>query len=330
MKWFLICLLFLIPNILFAGISEEELTRLTNAIIIAKEFIHDYPPDEYKKRKFASLELTKEEENMFCKYTNSYSSFVYLDNMSPAKAVPLFATLWENDAFSDVKHVFPGGRTLLMSEVIYDYLFVKLGILTSSSKSKNITMQWENYYMLTYPKEFVFFWYYAGLKYIPKLLDDWYVCWKDENQRKTPREKAIQLLIQEAVCQYSYHFFPFMAEKIKEGDKSFQPIIEQLQNGGLGQFGTLEHDCLDFNDPDSFVSWWEKNKQDYVIPLPDKKLIDLKYILKRKNKQKFFYETLLRGALESEIKLENYIKSKNRPGSNCWYFSLKEENDSEQ
>ena len=185
-----------------------------------------------------------------------------------------------------------------------------------------------------------FFWYYVGLKYLPTLWEDWYKCWKMENQRTEPRKMVLTRLAKEISRQFNYHLFPFVAKAIEDGDTSLKLLLEELSRcsyhrdllycslrSDASPFESLKRwpdDKPNFTDEKSFLIWWDKYKDNYIVAPSDKKLSDIKNIFERKYPPNFFTKKMYESALKAEKALDEYCKRENRPLTNCWYFNIKE------
>ena len=110
----------------------------------------------------------------------------------------------------------------------------------------------------------LFFWSYGGSeqfgeicfwyewrKYLPKVWDMWYACWKEENKREKPRETIVKILLEDA-GGLTYHFAPFIYEAIKEGDRSLERNFSALWPKGKTN--------------ETFMVWWEREKDNFTLP----------------------------------------------------------------
>ena len=279
-------------------------------------------------------------------FTNAFVYAKEFDNMPPAIAIPLLFQLLENDALTNHKQVFSDGMyTNSFGEWVYQLIIDKMDIHAAFSP-ESITMLWvPKDTKLVNSKEFLFFWYYAGLKHLPTLWNDWYGLWKSENQREAPRPYVLERLSSEISGQFGYHLFPYVAEAIDNGDETLQPLLDKLPHDGGYHYRFLFYPPVNhinksvpeevkpyfppqngtFSNATSFVEWWEKNKKDFIFPQPKTKLADLKHIIKRQFRPNVMDETRYKSALELEKVLDGYCAQKARPTANCWYFAIKDE-----
>ena len=347
MKNFILLVIFsIIVSETFAESSLPELQALTNIILTAHSRIA--PFDIYK----SSLKTIKSYENkaenedqqklLNAKaVTNCYEESVKLDKIPPSKALPLFFALLENDELTDwecsLKDKKYNGS---FGEWVYQLIIQKLQIFTQED-SENIMMLWLPDQSVMWNKHnLTFFWYYVGLKYLPTLWEDWYKCWKMENQRTEPRKMVLTRLAKEISRQFNYHLFPFVAKAIEDGDTSLKLLLEELSRcsyhrdllycslrSDASPFESLKRwpdDKPNFTDEKSFLIWWDKYKDNYIVAPSDKKLSDIKNIFERKYPPNYFTKKMYESALKAEKALDEYCKLENRPLTNCWYFNIKE------
>ena len=276
-------------------------------------------------------------------FTNAFFETDAFYKRPPAEIVPKLFNLLENDEICDRWQVSMNGQyTNTYSQLVYSLISGRLKIYTQFQDQKGqATMLWvperENY--VGRPVEFPFFWYYAGLKHLPTLWDDWYTIWKLENQRDVPRTNILERLSRQISRQFSYHLFPFVAKAIEDGDKTLEPLIDKLpktHNYRLLLWGSFrstidpapelfEAHNLFFTNATTFVSWWKDNKEKYIITLPKRTLADFKHVIRRKCRPSWIGETTYRAALRAEKALDAYGAQKEHPISNCWYFAIKDE-----
>ncbi len=340
-----------------AETSFKELQSLTNMITLAHtKFVSGKLLIKHlsvlKKAENKDGEKPSDEAISEAKaFTNAFIYAKEFDNIPPAKAIPILFDLLENDNLTDHMQVFCDGMyTNSFGEWVYQLIMDKMN-LEASFSPESVTMLWvPKGSMIIDRKEFLFFWYYAGLKHLPVLWNDWYNLWKNETQRQDPRPDVLKRLAEEINRQFGYHLFPYVAEAIKNGDRTLQPLLDELPRDGGYHYSFLLYPPANhidgkipeevkpyfpvpkqaFSNDVSFVEWWNLNKDDYIFAQPKTKLADLKHIAKRKYRPNVIDETRYKAALRLEKALDEYCALKDRPISNCWYFSLKEENDSEQ
>ena len=343
--WLLLCLVVL-PFSVDAAPSLAELKALTNLIIniYSKTLVLDDYYDSLKVLKTSgnSSETVDQKTLLNAKaVTNSYAEEVTFDEIPPSKALPLFFALLENDELTDwecsLKDKKYNGS---FGEWVYQLIIQKLQIFTQED-SENIMMLWLPDQSVMWNKHnLTFFWYYVGLKYLPTLWEDWYKCWKMENQRTEPRKMVLTRLAKEISRQFNYHLFPFVAKAIEDGDTSLKLLLEELSRcsyhrdllycslrSDASPFESLKRwpdDKPNFTDEKSFLIWWDKYKDNYIVAPSDKKLSDIKNIFERKYPPNFFTKKMYESALKAEKALDEYCKLKNRPLTNCWYFNIKE------
>ena len=278
-------------------------------------------------------------------FTNAFFETDAFYKRPPAEIVPMLFDLLENDEICDRWQVFINGQyTNTYSQWVYELIYERLEIYTLVKDQKDqVTMLWfpEGESSIGRPVEFPFFWYYAGLKHLPTLWDDWYTIWKLENKRDVPRTNILERLSAQISSQFSYHLFPFVAKAIEDGDKTLEPLINKLpktHNYRMLLWGSWWYNIsldpavseahkLFFTNATSFVSWWKDNKEKYIIPLPKRTLADFKHVIRRKCKPIWIDETRYRAALRVEKALDAYCAQKERSITNCWYFVENYENE---
>ena len=340
--WLLLCLVVL-PFSVDAAPSLAELKALTNLIIniYSKTLVLDDYCDSLKVLKTSgnSSETVDQKTLLNAKaVTNSYAEEVSFDEIPPSKALPLLFALLENDELTDWQcSLMENEFNDSFGELVYQLIIGKMRISTKRDK-KNIMMIWlpEKSAMWN-SHDLTFFWYYAGLKHLPTLWNDWYAVWKLENKREKPRNDVLKRLANEIARQFSYHLYPFVAKAIEEGDTTLKPLLLELACRSYHE-SLLYHsisskeihevkrpkDYPNFRDEESFLAWWNEYKDHFIIPPSDKKLSDIKNIFERKYPPRFFTKEMYESALKAEKALDEYCKRENRPLTNCWYFNIKE------
>ena len=98
--------------------------------------------------------------------------------------------------------------------------------------------------------------WYEGRKYIQQMWNDWYNCWKLELKRELPRSFILKALSDEAKS-YTFFFYPYVYEAIKKGDKMLEKYFKDFYMKDLSSERKYE----------SFVIWWERNKDECALPL---------------------------------------------------------------
>ena len=320
-----------------------ELKSLTNSVINIYSKISIF--DDY----YACLKILKASSNSSETFdqktllnakavTNSYAEEVCFDEIPPSKALPQLFALLENDELTDwqcslMDNKYKGS----FGEWVYQLIIQKLQIFAEEDK-ENVMMLWlPEQSVMWNDHDLAFFWYYVGLKHLPSLWNDWYSIWKLENKRTEPRKAVLKKLAKEIARQFSYHLYPFVAKAIEEGDTTLKPLLKELACRSYHE-SLLYHslrsneihevkrpqDYPNFRDEESFLIWWNKNKDNYIVPPSQKKLSDIKNIFERKYPPRFFTKEMYESALKAEKALDEYCKRENRPLTNCWYFNIKE------
>ncbi|MBR5902481.1 glycoside hydrolase family 27 protein [bacterium] len=151
--------------------------------------------------------------------------------------------------------------------------------------------------------EAICFWY-EWRKYLPKVWDMWYECWKEENKREKPR-KAIVKILREDAGGLTYHFAPFIYKAIKEGDRSLEKNFASLWPKGQTN--------------ETLVFWWEREKDNYTLPPCE----GYKAAKKRlEGKDLAYHPQVLKDAWNMCSRIEEYYEN---PAckTNYWYYFLK-------
>ena len=231
----------------------------------------------------------------------------------------------ENDSLIDRQIVlFNGSYTNSFSSFLNRRIQKKLDINAYSGFKKTPTMLWLPKNMPMSQTQMPLFWYYIGRKYLPTLWEDWYKCWKLENQLEKPRVEVLEKLAKDLNYEFGYHVYPFIAEAIRSGDNSFQPLIDVLPKfGGYTGFGWSLDKAYDFVDSKTFLVWWDKSKDNFLIP-DCKDINDVKNIFYRKNPADCLGPDTYQRFLQLGKILDEYCKQEERPLTNCWYFNIKE------
>ena len=352
-RLFLLLLIGALAYSLKAETSFRDLQSLTNSIAIILHRITDigFMPKHLKLLEDAAKGGTNAPSAKAVAdsidFTNTFFETIAFEEAPPAEIIPELFDLLENDEICARRYVFLDGKytntyTQLVCELIGEKLDISAEIFTQKDEA---TLLW-------FPKEeypygdrtlLLFFWYYAGLKHLPTLWDDWYTIWKLENQRDVPRTNIIERLSWQISRQFSYHLFPLVAKAIEDGDKTLEPLIDKLPKRYFVDFATMwplkpKLGASDeeiqafikatrpfFTNSTSFVSWWKDNKEKYIIPQPKRTLSDFKHVIRRKCGSSWICETRYKAILRLEKALDAYCAQKEHPISNCWYFTIKDE-----
>ncbi len=283
-------------------------------------------------------------------YTNAYYTLRAFDHEPFSELIPKLFDLLENDELTNYQQVFLDGKyTNTYGQWVYELINTKMNIDTNPLYEKDqVTMLWfpKDEHGISSNSGMTYFWYYAGLKHLPTLWEDWYKLWKMENQREFPRTNVLERLSKEISRQFSYHLFPYVAKAIENGDTTLDPLVDKLPNRPLlTPFMDLGLPNDYYHSPNrilysertkpfytnsiSFVSWWKDNKEKYIIPQPKTKLADFEHVVRRQYRPMWIDETRYKAALRLEKALDEYCALKEHPISNCWYFSLKDDNEND-
>ncbi len=325
MKQITLIVYFLLLSYLVNGeITTDELERFNHAIELAFESNVLFDDAQTALKKLAERKnITQEECDDAIRCTNAYANKVYLSTLPPAKAVPLLSALLENDELIDrnVK-IFDGKYGYPYYVFVNAIIAEKLSLLTIGQDY--VTMSWFPKDVWISKHQMIFFWNYIGLKYLPVLWNDWYTCWKLENKREKPREEVLTRLAQEISLQFGNNLFPLVADAVKNGDKTLQPLIDLLPHDGGYQirFCDLIPPEKSFTDSESFLQWWEENQKNYIYEYPRKSLESLKHIFERKAKPSVFDPQIYKNLVEMKKAIENYCNSDRRAITNCWFYKL--------
>lgn len=92
-----------------------------------------------------------------------------------------------------------------------------------------------------------------------KYYDEWKVLKAEGKVDKVDRAKEKY----RQICRLGIAALPLMVEKVRQGDTAFISAMSKLSNGRLNK-DAKQAECLD---------WWEKNKENWLIPFPNKKPI---------------------------------------------------------
>jgi len=101
-------------------------------------------------------------------------------------------------------------------------------------------------------------WWGNGRKLTPQQLGQSYSQWKKlktEGKEKEAKEKL------EEIRALGVAALPIIIEKVKQGDNELIPIVSKLTDGQVDP-NTNNSQC---------VSWWQQNKESWLIPFPNKK-----------------------------------------------------------
>lgn len=335
MKNILICLLCIAFSMCVkASVDIKELQALTNQMIIAygkcrmeKSSLARHLEILTAKDKPEGERPSEKEISEAIMATNIYAVTRYLEYMPPSKALPLYFSLLENDQLMDNKTVFYNGtNSNSFFDILSERIYIKMGVDAGGTGcDKTPTAM-----TLLHTGGFfsrasgALFWYYIGLEYLPTFWEDWYKCWKLEHEREKPRAAVLKRLARNLEYEFGYHVYPFIAEAIKQGDETFQPLIDSLcKYGNYTALGWSLDKPYKFSDPKSFLAWWEENKEDFIIPA-HKKITEVKNVYTRQISEDQLGLGCYKAQIKRGKKLDECCKLKERPISNCWYFTMKE------
>ena len=300
---------------------KEKLTKISEHF-----FCYDYYKKALAVLEEANENTPAEEIKAAQQMTNIFAIGKEFDYIPPAKAIPALFRLFEDDELSDSVEVFVDGRhTNSFAECVGWYILPKLGVFANNNKGhlffSGIRSQAVNNW-----RYFPFFWYYAGYKYMGTLWNDWYSLWKKEQSRSKPREEVLRRLIREINGQFHYHIFPYVAEALKSGDTSLSMLAESMSvDGGYHESYWIYGDKpILFTDAESFLKFWEANKDDYIIPPPEHTLSDLEHICNRTNPPEPFNKRFLARMMEVDKALAEYCANPNHSLTNTWYYLLED------
>ena len=317
-----------------ADVDIKILQTLTNQItiaygrdVMAKSDLAEYLSVLAAKDKPEGERPSEEEISESIKATNVYAVTKHLEFMPPSKALPLYFSLLENNQLLNDEIVFFDGiNSNSFANILNELIFTKLDInarAVSGNKTPETLFFW--YAGCGFPRtQQTLFWYYIGLEYLPTLWEDWYTCWKLENKREKPRAAVLQKLAKDLEYEFGYHAYPFIAEAIRQGDETFQPLISILPKyGSYLRLGWKLDKPYRFNDSKSFLIWWDENKDDFIIPA-HKKITEVSNVYSRNKSGDGFGLDCYKSILKFGKKLDEYCKLEERPLTNCWYFNIKE------
>ena len=354
-------IMFVFASLLHAETSFKELQSLTNIIAITHhrtvmtKLLSPHLKVLEEAEKGGANAPSAEATSDAIDFTNAYYTTKAFDNKPLSEIIPKLFDLLENDELTNYQQVFLDGKyTNTYGQWVYELIFTKMNIDTNPLHEKDqVTMLWfpRDKGLNPWSAELTCFWYYSGLKHLPTLWNDWYSLWKLENQREFPRTNVLERLSKEISKQFSYHLFPFVAKAIEDGDQTLEPLIDKLPHRNLHDpfMGPALPTGFPLCDPNApafkayceankpfytnsttFVSWWNNNKDKYIIPQPKTTLADFKHVVRREYRPMWIDETKYKNLLSLEKALDDYCALEERPISNCWYFSIKDEDESTQ
>lgn len=329
-----------------ADISFSDLQDLTNKIYITEtRIINTFELSKHLEilKKERGL-VSAEEINDAIHYTNAYYLSMEMALEPPATALPKLIALFENEDLNKEMIKLPN-YPMDIPLKIWAY---------NAAKCKMGTSFMPNFPSYRYSESIIFNWipsdvsyatttlhfYYSGRKYLRYLWYAWYDCWKKETNRQNPRSEIIKRLIDEITLPFGYNIFQFVAEALENGDKTLQPLVETLDPSS----GYAKYFCFvpnprykiandssfylskpkNFEDSESFLKWWKDNKYKYDIPEANKKLSDLKSVL-RDNNNSPNADIAFKKIMEIDEALIKFCSKKNCDNTNCWYYKLVEE-----
>ena len=329
MKYFKLLVPLAICFFSFAVNADEKSQVLKEKI--AKTSKHFVYFDRYKKALAVLEKATEntpaEEIKIAQQITNIFAIRKEMDAIPPSKAIPDLFRLYENDELTDEEIVFYDGMyTNSFADLVYRIIQPKLGVFASQARHPLFFAGIPSQSPVRNPRFFPIFWYYAGYKYMDTFWNDWYSCWKKEQSRNKPREEVLERLADEISQQFNYHIFPYVAQALKSGDTSLATLIRYLPKDGGYHYPTHFYDVnlVLFTDAESFLKFWEENKEDYIIPSPEHTLRDLEHICKRINLPRAFSPGVLPRMLEAEKALAEYSANPNHSLTNTWYYLLED------
>lgn len=163
------------------------------------------------------------------RYSSSMRACIALDEIAPCESLPfLFAKLEDNSFSNKMIEIYydKGVITNCLNNYLKKEIFIATKLYFGYKSVGHIAFPWLTGKKddLTIPAtSYPYFWWYEGRKYMPKIWESWYECWKVENERESPRETVLKVLSEEIV-DLGYSAFPFIAEKISSGDETLNKI----------------------------------------------------------------------------------------------------------
>lgn len=166
-------------------------------------------------------------------YSSSMRAMTNLHNIAPCEALPFLFSKLEDNALSNKMitiYCNDGILTNCLGYYLKKEIFIATKLFFGYKSLGHIAFPWltgKHGDLIIPSTSFHCFWWYEGRKYMPKIWESWYECWKTENERECPRKFVLRMLSDE-ISDLGYFAFPYLAEKINAGDKTLCSIYPNI------------------------------------------------------------------------------------------------------
>ncbi len=275
---------YLFPSLTLANNGNEE--------SLAKNKLSDEDYKSYLKAREALTKLSEIPPNQFWLFTMKAS---------------------EENTFQNTHAKIRGRRSLalggsrdgLLGTVVLPAFYDKCG-LEMGYRNHMIGFLWlksshipivSSYYLTPW------FWY-EGRKYLPQIWNDWYECWKNENNKEKPRKRILKALADD-IQTLSYHVAPYVSQAINNGDNTLTIYFDETV-------------CLEDGSKTTYVEWWDKEKQNYILPKCEG--LDTTYERIKGKDSAYSPEMLKNMQIWSDLAKSYYTNPPAKP--DYWYYRL--------
>lgn len=166
-------------------------------------------------------------------YLSSMRAITNLHNVAPCEALPYLYSKLEDNSLSNKMiaiYCIDGILTNCLGNYLKKEIFIATKLFFGYKSLGHIAFPWltgKQGALIIPSTSYPYFWWYEGRKYMPKIWESWYECWKTENERENPRELVLKVLSDE-ISDLGYCAFPYIAEKINAGDKNLCNIYPNI------------------------------------------------------------------------------------------------------
>ncbi|MBP5626793.1 hypothetical protein J6X96_01320 [bacterium] len=207
-----------------------------------------------EKENFSWLNYPKEIE---IKFIEGLKAKKQLSEIGIGRELPMLFNLLENGIGKDIIYVKYcegiGYKTNCMMAGIYKRIYSQSGLQLGMETYGNVAFSWLKHNdgeRVFDCNEIIYFWWNYDRKHVPEIWNKWYKCWQIENDREKPRDVVLDRLAYD-ITRLGFYFFPYIYSAIKSGDNSLNGLFSPNKSVN-----------------NNFITWWEKNKENYILPDP--------------------------------------------------------------
>lgn len=165
-------------------------------------------------------EMSASQRKYYEEWNASLMELGKLTSLAPAQALEYSFRSIEDHSFSFENCVLPTNELYLAVKGVID---VCSGIELHLTLGK-LPFVWMNDERNVYTGQTFIWWWYDGRRYVPKIWEEWYACWKEEMGREKPRPVVQDWLVKDIVM-LRYNVYPYLYKAVTEGDTVLEKCL---------------------------------------------------------------------------------------------------------